>query len=61
MRPSLLDARFGGDPWIVDHEDGTASVRLGDYRLTRLSLGAFDLPALNRLWTRMRHRCRTSR
>jgi hypothetical protein len=56
VRPSLLDARFVGDPWIVDHCDGTASVSLDDYPLTRLLLGVFDLPALNRVWTELRNR-----
>jgi hypothetical protein len=54
VRPSLIDPRFTGDPWIVDHGDGTASVRLDDYPITALSLGAFDLPALNRVWTELR-------
>jgi hypothetical protein len=56
----LLDPRFAGDPWIVDHCDGSASVRLGDYSLTILSLGAFDLPALNRVWTELRYRSRSA-
>jgi len=56
VRPSLLDARFVGDPWIVDHCDGTASVSLDDYPLTRVLLGVFDLPALNRVWTELRNR-----
>jgi hypothetical protein len=54
VRPSLIDPRFVGDPWIVDHCDGTASVRLDDYPITTLLLGAFDLPALNRVWTELR-------
>ena len=57
-RPSLLDQRFSGDPWIVDHLDGSASVRLGDYALATLALCAFDLTALNRLWTELRYRAR---
>ena len=58
VRPSLLDPRFTGDAWIVDHCDGTASVCLDDYLLTTLSLVAFDLPALNRVWTALRCRKR---
>jgi hypothetical protein len=56
VRPALIDPRFVGDPWIVDHCDGTASVRLDDYPIATLALGVFDLPALNRLWTDLRWR-----
>jgi hypothetical protein len=61
VRPSLLDLRFTGDPWVVDHEDGTASVRLDNYRLARIHTMPFDLPSLNqlllqlRLWQTRRH------
>jgi hypothetical protein len=54
VRPSLLDLRFTGDPWVVDHEDGTASVRLDDYRLARLQTMPFDLPSLNQLLLQLR-------
>lgn len=56
VRPSLIDLRFTGDPWVVDHCDGTASVRLDNYPLARLEMLPLDLPALNstlaalRLW-----------
>jgi len=61
VRPSLLDQRFVGDPWVVDHGDGTASLRLDDYLLTTVCLCAFDLPALNRAWTDLRQRSRLCR
>ncbi len=54
VRPSLLDLRFTGDPWVVGHEDGTASVRLDDYRLARIRTLPFDLPSLNQLWLQLR-------
>jgi hypothetical protein len=54
VRPSLLDLRFTGDPWVVDHEDGTASVRLDDYRLARIQTVPFDLPSLNQLLLQLR-------
>jgi len=54
VRPSLLDLRFTGDPWVVEHEDGTASVRLDDYRLARIQTGPFDLPSLNQLLLQLR-------
>lgn len=54
VRPSLLDLRFTGDPWVVDHEDGTASVRLDDYRLARIHTMPFDLPSLNQLLLQLR-------
>jgi len=54
VRPSLLDLRFTGDPWVVEHEDGTASVRFDDYRLARLQTVPFDLPSLNHLLLQLR-------
>jgi hypothetical protein len=54
VRPSLLDLRFTGDPWVVDHADGTASVRLDDYRLARIQTMPFDVPSLNQLLLQLR-------
>ena len=54
VRPSLLDLRFTGDPWVVDHEDGTASVRLDDYRLAGIQTVSFDVPSLNQLLLQLR-------
>jgi hypothetical protein len=56
VRPSLLDPRFTGDPWIVDHRDGTASVCLADYRLTGMNALSLDLPSLNRVFGQLRQR-----
>ena len=55
VRPSLLDLRFTGDPWVVQHEDGTASVRFDDYRLARIQTVPLDLPSLNQLLLQLRH------
>jgi hypothetical protein len=54
VRPSLLDIRFTGDPWVVDHADGTASVRLDNYWLARIQTMPFDLPSLNQLLLQLR-------
>jgi hypothetical protein len=54
VRPSLLDLRFTGDPWVVDHEDGTSSVRLDNYRIARIQTVPFDLPSLNQLLLQLR-------
>lgn len=54
VRPSLLDLRFTGDPWVVDHKDGSASLRLDDYRLARIQTLPFDLPSLNQLLLQLR-------
>ena len=54
VRPSLLDLRFTGDPWVVGHQDGTASVKLDDYRLARIQSLPIDLPSLNCLWMQLR-------
>jgi hypothetical protein len=45
----LLDLRFTGDPWVVDHADGSASLLLNNFRLARIPSLPFDVPAFNRL------------
>ena len=54
VRPSLLDLRFTGDPWVVDQEDGSASVRLDNYPLAFIQAMPFDMPSLNRLFLELR-------
>ena len=54
VRPSILDLRFTGDPWVVDQEDGSASVRLDNYPLARIQTVPFDTPSLNRLFLELR-------
>ncbi len=54
VRPSLVDLRFTGDPWVVDHGDGTASLRLDSYPLVRLRALPLDLPFLNRTLQQLR-------
>ena len=62
VRPSLLDLRFTGDPWVVAHQDGTASLCLDDYQLLHVRLLPLDVPSFNRTLLGMRHlqarRCR---
>lgn len=54
VRPSLVDLRFTGDPWVVEHEDGTASLRLDNYRLARIHTMPFDVPSFNVLLLQLR-------
>jgi hypothetical protein len=54
VRPSLVDLRFTGDPWVLDHRDGTASLLLNNFRLARLAALSLDLPGLNRLLSELR-------
>lgn len=54
VRPSLLDVRFTGDPWVVDQCDGSASVRLDNYHLVRIEALPFDLPSFNQLLLQLR-------
>jgi hypothetical protein len=54
VRPSLIDLRFTGDPWVVDHEDGTASLRLDNYPLVEFGALPLDLPSLNRTLLQLR-------
>ena len=60
FRPSLLDPRFTGDPWIEGHDDGTAVLCLDGYQLTRIRLVRFDLPSLNRVFGQLRQGRRRS-
>jgi hypothetical protein len=54
IRPSLLDLRFTGDPWVVGNEDGTASICLDNYLLTNVQTLPFDVPSLNHLLLQLR-------
>jgi hypothetical protein len=54
VRPSLVDLRFTGDPWVQDQQDGSSSVLLDNYRLVRVQTSPFDLPSLNRLFLELR-------
>ena len=56
VRPSLMDLRFTGDPWIVDREDGSFRLFLGDYCLTGFQGMTFDLPSFNQVLDRLRSR-----
>jgi hypothetical protein len=52
-RPSLIDLRFKGDPWVVG-QDGEVAVCLGDYHLTEFTASPFDVPSLNRWLQQLR-------
>lgn len=56
VRPSVLDRRFCGDPWIEAGQNGQFTLYLGDYSLVSIDALAIDLPALNSLLDRIRHR-----
>ena len=54
VRPSLIDLRFKGDPWVVDNRNGTASLCLGTYSLLHIAISPLDLPGLNRALGQLR-------
>ncbi len=54
VRPSLMDLRFTGDPWVVGRGDGGACLCLDGYQLATLSALCFDLPSLNRTLCHLR-------
>jgi hypothetical protein len=54
-RPSILDKRFSGDPWIISGKEGEFLLCLGDYGLANIQGSDLDLPALNGLLDRVRH------
>jgi hypothetical protein len=55
VRPSLLDQRFTCDLGLVEQNDGSFSLRLGDYSLADIRCNTLDVPALNAAIDRMRH------
>jgi hypothetical protein len=56
VRPSVLDLRFTGDPWIVGRPDGRLVLCLGDYQLNPVNATSLDVPWLNSLVDQARHR-----
>jgi hypothetical protein len=52
-RPSLIDLRFKGDPWVVADEC-RAAVCLGDYSLGQVHICSLDVPSLNRTLLQVR-------
>jgi hypothetical protein len=59
-RPSVLDARFRGDPWLEPGEEGTLCLCLGNFSLATLSAVEFDRPHLNNILLRLREPMSTS-
>jgi hypothetical protein len=55
VRPSLLDLRLQGDPWIIYAND-RAGVYFGRCQLTSLPAVPLDVPALNNQLQTFRHR-----
>jgi hypothetical protein len=56
VRPSLLDLRLRGDPWIVGHRNQTAGLYFDGTEVHGLAALQLDLPALNGQLFAMRHR-----
>jgi hypothetical protein len=55
-RPSLLDPRLRGDPWILPRSDGALALCFDAWEMVAVAGSPFDLPSLNALLHRMRHR-----
>jgi hypothetical protein len=52
-RPALIDLRFKGDAWVVARGP-LAAVCLGDFALSLVPAGPFDLHTLNHLFAQVR-------
>jgi len=52
-RPSLIDLRFKGDPWVVIKEQ-QAAVCLGDFPMGQVAVSPLDVPSLNRALLQVR-------
>lgn len=55
-RPSLLDPRLRGDPWILPRADGNLSLCFDCWEMAAVGGSALDVPSLNGLLHRVRHR-----
>jgi len=53
-RPSLIDLRFKGDPWVVAKEQQQAAVCLGDFPMGQVAVSPLDVPSLNRALLQVR-------
>jgi hypothetical protein len=49
-----LDLRFTGDPCVVAHADGSASLLLNNFRVARILSVPFDVPSFNRTFLLLR-------
>ena len=56
VRPSLVDWRLRGDPWIGETPDALHTVFFGDYRLVNVAASPLDRHSLNQLFFQIRHR-----
>jgi hypothetical protein len=52
-RPSFIDLRFKGDPWVVRKEQA-AVVCLGDFTMGQVTVSPLDVPSLNRALLQVR-------
>lgn len=55
-RPSVLDPRLRGDPWIVRRHNGKLALCFDVWEMTGVLASPLDLPSLNTLLHRVRHR-----
>ncbi len=55
-RPSLLDPRLRGDPWILPRSGGGLALCFDAWEMAAVAGSPFDVPSLNSLLHRMRHR-----
>jgi hypothetical protein len=55
-RPSVLDPRLRGDAWILGRHDGTFALCFDSWEMASVSGSDLDLPSLNSLLHRLRHR-----
>jgi hypothetical protein len=56
VRPSVLDSRIVGDPWICPSGDETLSLCFNTWQMAAVRGVELDVPALNGLLDRLRNR-----
>jgi hypothetical protein len=56
IRPSFMDLRLTGDPWICRATDGTLALQFDAWQMTLVRGTSLDLAGLNTLLDRLRSR-----
>ncbi len=54
IRPSLMETRLAGDPWVVASDEGGMAVCFDDWQLAAVAGSPLDLSCFNRLLDRLR-------
>jgi hypothetical protein len=57
VRPSLIDLRLRGDPWLISVNGETLGLCFDNWHLAGVAASPLDLPSLNQLLQHLRRPC----